>query len=127
MLSQILVDDQRQAHESASGVPGRVLSELISRGGDAIYSLLRRGMDDVQDNISDVRENVKRWMQAPRELDAREITRTVNQAVERVLRAIDIPTRGDLEALNKNLERLSNALESIESRLNRVETAQRQP
>jgi hypothetical protein len=37
--------------------------------------------------------------------------------VERVLRVADLPTRGDLEALNKNLERLAHALESFEARL----------
>jgi polyhydroxyalkanoate synthesis repressor PhaR len=117
VLSQILVDDQRQRSDSASGVPGSVLSELIARGGDAIYGVLRRSMDDVQDNLSDVRENVRRWINAPRELDSSEISRTVHQAVERVLRVVDLPTRADLEALNKNLERLSSALESFENRL----------
>ncbi|MFQ5515488.1 MAG: polyhydroxyalkanoate synthesis regulator DNA-binding domain-containing protein [Myxococcota bacterium] len=113
VLSQILVDDQKQGHQSSSKVPGRVLSELISRGGDAIYGVLRRSMDDV----SDVRANVRRWIQAPRELDASDIARTVHHAVERVLRVVDLPTRADIEALNKNLERLSSALETIESRL----------
>jgi hypothetical protein len=37
--------------------------------------------------------------------------------VERVLRVMDLPTRGDLEALNKNLERLSSALEAFEARV----------
>ncbi len=105
VLSQILVDDQKQGHESPSDVPGRVLGELISRGGDAIYNMLRRSMDDMQDNISDVRDNVRRWINVPREIDTSEITGAVSQAVERVLRAVEIPTRADLEVLNKSLER----------------------
>jgi hypothetical protein len=49
--------------------------------------------------------------------DSSEITQTVHAAVERVLHVADLPTRADLEALNKNLERLATALESFESRL----------
>ena len=39
--------------------------------------------------------------------------------MERVLRVIDLPTRSDLEPLNKNLERLAAALESFEARLSK--------
>ncbi len=117
VLSQILVDDQKQHPDSNSAVPGQVLSELIQRGGDAIYGVIRRSMGDVQDNISDVRHNMKRWIKTPRELDASEITRAVHHAVERVLRMIDLPTRGDLEALNKKVDRLTRALESFEAQL----------
>jgi len=119
VLSQILVDDQKQNQGEASGVPGQVLSELIQRGGDAIYDVIRRSMGDVQDNLSDARNNMRRWIKTPRELDASEVTRAVHQAVERVLRMIDLPTRGDLEALNKKLDRLTRALESFEAQLAR--------
>jgi polyhydroxyalkanoate synthesis repressor PhaR len=124
VLSQILVDDQKQGGDASSGVPSRVLSELISRGGDAIYGVLRRSMDDMQDNLSDVRENVRRWINAPRDMDAPELSRVVHDAVERVLHVIDLPTRSDLEELNKNLERLSDALKSIESRLSKADSEQ---
>ena len=117
VLSQILVDDQKQHRDAASGVPGQVLSELIQRGGDAIYGAIRRSMGDVQENISDVRDNVRRWIRTPRDLETPEISRAVHQAVERVLRVIDLPTRGDLETLNKNLERLTRALEAFEAQL----------
>jgi hypothetical protein len=46
-----------------------------------------------------------------------DISGAVHDAVERVLRVVDLPTRADLEALNKNLERLASALESFEARL----------
>ncbi len=126
VLSQILVDDQKQQGDGTSAVPGQVLSELIQRGGDAIYSVIRRSMGDVQDNLGDVRDNVRRWIKTPRELDASEITRTVHQAVERVLRMIDLPTRGDLEALNKKVDRLTRALESFEAQLAQTHN-QREP
>ena len=118
ILSQILVDDQKQARDQDQ-VSGRVLSELIQRGGDALYGLVRRSMGDVQDGLNEARDNLRGWMQPGMrpDIDTAEISRTVHGAVERVLRVMDLPTRGDLEALNKNLERLSSALEAFESRL----------
>ncbi len=41
----------------------------------------------------------------------------MHQAVERVLRMVDLPTRGDIEALNKKVDRLTRALESFEAQL----------
>ena len=118
VLSQILVDDQKHP-DASSGVPGQVLSDLIQRGSDAIYGAIRRSMGDVQDNITDARDNMRRWIKNPPELDASEVSRTVQRAVERVLRMIDLPTRGDLEALNKKVDRLTRALESFEAQLAR--------
>jgi len=123
VLSQILVDDQKENRggNSDGAVSGTLLAELIQRGGDALYSLVRRGVGDVETNLNEMRDNVKRWIKTPGEVGARldtsEIRETVHNAVERVLRVADLPTRGDLEALNKNLERLAAALESFEARL----------
>ncbi len=126
VLSQILVDDQRENRGEREGaVSGTLLTELIQRGGDALYSLVRRGVGDVETNLNEMRDNVRRWIRTPADGSARfdtsEITQTVHSAVERVLRVADLPTRGDLEALNKNLERLASALESFEARLATVE------
>jgi polyhydroxyalkanoate synthesis regulator protein len=124
VLSQILVDDQKQQRDSDTAVPGRILSELIQRSGDALYNMLRRGMDDAQDNITDIRENVRRFLQPQGKSAApepSEISRAVHESVERVFRMIDLPTRSDLEALNKNLERLASALETFESRIRDLE------
>src|SRR5262245_13170673 len=122
VLSQILVDDQKENRGDREGaVSGTLLAELIQRGGDALYSLVRRGVGDVETNLNEMRDNLKRWVKTPGEvgsrLDTSEIRETVHSAVERVLRVADLPTRGDLEALNKNLERLAAALESFEARL----------
>jgi polyhydroxyalkanoate synthesis repressor PhaR len=118
VLSQILVDDQKQPGDPDQ-VSGRVLSELIQRGGDALYGMVRRSMGDVREGLDDARENLQKWMENPPkpDFDTTEISRTVHASVERVLRVMDLPTRADLEALNKNLERLSSALESFETRL----------
>ncbi len=121
VLSQILVDDQRENRgDRESAVSGTLLTELIQRGGDALYSLVRRGVGDVETNLNEMRDNVRRWIRTPADgtrFDSSEITQTVHNAVERVLRVADLPTRGDLEALNKNLERLASALDNFEARL----------
>ncbi|MFQ5697842.1 MAG: polyhydroxyalkanoate synthesis regulator DNA-binding domain-containing protein [Myxococcota bacterium] len=135
VLSQILVDDQKQTSSPSQPVPGRLLSEIIQRGGDALYDALRRGVDDAQDNLSELRENVRRWIQpqhsastdssGDRDPSLSEISRVVHESVERVLRLIDLPTRSDLEALSKHLERLASALEGFEARLQSLESEQR--
>ena len=50
-LSQILVDSERESRN----VPGSVLSELISKGGDALYTALRRGVGDTWFHAADGR------------------------------------------------------------------------
>ena len=118
ILSQILVDDQKQARDQ-DPVSGRVLSELIQRGGDALYGILRRSAGDVSENLNDARDGLNRWIEnVPTDkMDPRELSRAVHESVERVMSVMDLPTRADLEALNKNLERLSSALEAFERRL----------
>ena len=125
VLSQILVDDQKENRDRDGAVSGTLLTELIQRGGDALYSLVRRGVGDVETNLNEMRDNVKRWIKTPADaakFDSADLRETVHNAVERVLRVADLPTRGDLEALNKNLERLAAALEIFESRLSSIDS-----
>ncbi len=117
ILSQLLVDDQRHPAPEDGAASG--LSELLQRGGDALYALLRRSFDDAQGNWSEARQNVRRLLQSSElgRLDTGELARLVHRSVERVLGMMDLPTRADIDALNDNLGRLARALESFESRL----------
>jgi polyhydroxyalkanoate synthesis repressor PhaR len=119
ILSLILVDDQKPQGERPA-VPGRVLTDLIQRSSEALYGMLRRSVDDAQENLQEMRH---RFMGAgPREPEgAADLSRVVHQAVERVLKLVDLPTRSDLEALNKNLDRLAVALEQFERRVAALE------
>jgi polyhydroxyalkanoate synthesis repressor PhaR len=117
-LSQILVDNER----SNRSMPGSLLSELIQKGGDVLYSAIRKGASEASDGIGGLRTNVMRLM-GNREREggrggdwvaygAPELEELLEQALERALKALDLPRQADLEALNRNLERVARALEA---------------
>jgi len=119
-LSQVLVDTERHNR----GVPGTLLSELIQRGGDVLYSALRKGVGETAGPITEFQRNVRRLIGA-RERDAEKLQEwvalatpdlegLVQRAVEGVVRALDLPRRSDVEALSRNLERVVSALESLQ-------------
>jgi polyhydroxyalkanoate synthesis repressor PhaR len=119
-LSQILVDHER----SNSTVSRTLLSEMISRGGDALYGALRRGVGDASEGIGELQNNLRRIIKS-REQDASKLgewiavatpdfDRVVQGAMERVFKVLDLPRRGDIEALNTNLRRVAEAVESMQ-------------
>jgi polyhydroxyalkanoate synthesis repressor PhaR len=119
-LSQILVDSEREGRK----VPHSLLSDLFQRGGDALYGALRRGVGDASEGIEELRENVRRIV---RQREGREklsdwiafstpdFDHLVQTAMERVLKALDLPRRSDIDALNRNLSRVADAVEKLES------------
>jgi polyhydroxyalkanoate synthesis repressor PhaR len=119
-LSQILVD-----HERSNNAASRtMLSELISRGGDALYGALRRGVGDASEGIEGLQNNLRKIVK-DREHDASKLgewiavatpdfDRIVQGAMERVFKVLDLPRRADIEALNENLRRVANAVESLQ-------------
>ncbi len=121
-LSQILVDSERRDR----GVPRTMLSDLIQKSGDALYGALKKGVGDAQDGIEELQRNVRRAVRAREEnaerfRDAIGEARTewesnVQGAVEKVFRALDLPRRKDIDALNANLERVATALEKLDLR-----------
>jgi polyhydroxyalkanoate synthesis repressor PhaR len=120
-LSQILVDHER----SNSAASRTLLSELISRGGDALYGALRRSVGDASEGIGELQNNLRRIIKN-REHDASKLgewiavatpdfDRVVQSAMERVFKVLDLPRRGDIEALNTNLRRVAEAVESLQN------------
>ena len=115
-LSQILVDTERTNRR----VPGTVLSDLIQRSGDVLYSALKRRVGDASEGFEELQRNMKKLL-SPRELAAGrrpdwialstpDLDRLVQRALERVLRALDLPRRSDLEALEQRLDRVLEEL-----------------
>ncbi len=127
-LSQILVDTERVSRS----VPGSVLSELIQRGGDVLYSALKRGVGDASGSIEGLQRNVRRLIRSKdgrrstteREAEEKsggplgdavgEVEHIVQRTLERVLKLVDLPRRSDIEALNKNLDRVACAIEGLQ-------------
>jgi len=119
-LSQILVDNERNQR----AVPRTLLSDLIQKSGDALYGAIKRSVGDAQENIGELQKNVRRAIrtreeEAQRWRDAIGDARSdwdemVHGAVERVFKALDLPRRSDIEALNENLERVASALERLD-------------
>jgi polyhydroxyalkanoate synthesis repressor PhaR len=119
-LSQILLDNER----SSSTGSQTLVSELISRGGDALYGALRRGMGDATGGIGELQKKVRRIIKN-REHDAAKLgewiavstpdfDRVVENAMERVFKLLDLPRRKDIDALNQNLQRVADAVASLE-------------
>ncbi|MEE2679148.1 MAG: polyhydroxyalkanoate synthesis regulator DNA-binding domain-containing protein [Myxococcota bacterium] len=118
-LSQILVDSERRGDE----IPKSLLSDLFQRGGDALYGALRRGVGEATDGLDEFRDNLRK-MVTPKDgerigdwiaLATPDFDRIVHDAVERVFKVLDLPRRSDIDALNRNLERVADAVDRLES------------
>lgn len=114
-LSQILVDTER----ANRAVPGSLLSGLVHRGGDALYGALRRGVGDASESIDEIQKNMRKLLGRERRdwiaFSPPDLERILQNAVERVLGALDMPRRSDLDALNERLDRVMDAIDKLES------------
>ena len=123
-LSQVLVDNERSNRD----LPRSLLSDIIQKGGDALYGALKRGVGDASEGIEEIQRNVRRAMRA-REQDAQRVREAfadtrddlksefddaIQSAVERVFKALDLPRRSDILSMNERLERVADALERLE-------------
>ncbi|MCA9510559.1 MAG: polyhydroxyalkanoate synthesis regulator DNA-binding domain-containing protein [Myxococcota bacterium] len=136
-LSQILVDTERTRSDTPSGL----LSQILGRGGDALYEALRKGVGEANENLEEIQDRFRRFVRpgerrgagdeatggddAPRERRGRglsdwiaytspDVDEIVQNAMERVFKLLDLPRRSDIDALNENLRRVAHALERLE-------------
>jgi polyhydroxyalkanoate synthesis repressor PhaR len=131
-LSQILVDSERSNADAPSGL----LSQILGKGGDALYEALRKGVDDASGNLEEMQERLRRFVvrtesraddrraDGAREEGGRwadwkaytspDVEQMVQNSVERVFKVLDLPRRSDIDALNENLQRVARALERLE-------------
>ena len=148
-LSQILVDNER-AKEDPSDT---LLSQILSRGGDALYGAIRKSVDDATDGLGDFQERLRRivaqsesltrparsfgWDARARGEDARPADRTAGHAGEKTGTK---PSR-DLAAIvrtavsetmdaydlpqRKDIESLTRHLERVAVAVERLEAAYR--
>lgn len=59
-LGQILVDTER-THVSA---PDNLLSQILGKGGDALYEALRKGVDDANVNFEEMQDRVRKFVRS---------------------------------------------------------------
>ena len=120
-LSQILVDSEREGRRASRPL----LSGLLQRGGDALYGALRRSVGDASEGLGEIQRNVRRLVRRHDDDDGGGISDWISQgtpdlehvlqnAVERVFKLLDLPRRSDIEALNRNLDRVASAIEALE-------------
>ena len=136
-LSQILVDTERSNADAPSGL----LSQILGKGGDALYEALRRGVDDASGNFEEMQDKLRRFVARPEQRAKRsghsdgssgsqedggrwadwkaytspDVDEMVERAVERVFKVLDLPRRSDIRALNENLQRVARAIEELET------------
>ncbi len=117
-LSQILVDSERSNKQPSD----TLLSQILGRGGDVLYGALKRGVDDAAEGIDEVRDRVRKAMAREDHIgfghwldnNRAEFEKTLQTSMERVFKLLDLPRRRDLEALNRNLSRVAEAVERLE-------------
>ena len=131
-LSQILVDSER----SNTDVSGSLLSQILGRGGDALYDALRKSVDDASENFGEFQDRFRRFVareDGGEETDGAtppkrehhklsdwiaysspDFEHLVQKSMEKVFKLLDLPRRSDIEALSRNLERVAEAVETLE-------------
>ena len=120
-LSQILVDSERSNKQPSD----TLLSQILGRGGDALYGALKKSVDDATGGIDEVRDRVLRAMSRAGEGDRvlfgdwwgenrADFEKMLQTSMERVFHILDVPRRTDIDALNDNLERVASAVERLE-------------
>ena len=140
-LSQILVDNKRAKQDPSE----TLLTQILSRGGDALYGAIRKSVDDATEGIgefqdrfrdlvgqSDSNSNLRPgtgfpWDKRPGadghpdrdESEADEamratLERVVRESVHEAIRALDLPSKDDLDELSRNFDRVANAVERLE-------------
>ena len=58
-LSQILVDEIRSNHEPSTSL----LTQIMERGGDVLYDVLKKGVDDATGNIDEIQDRFRNIIQ----------------------------------------------------------------
>jgi len=147
-LSQILVDNKRAKQDPSD----TLLTQILSRGGDALYGAIRKSVEDATEGIGDFQDRFRdlvgqtdssarsglgfAWDKRPKadggetrgeadaskvggraELDEafrNDLDQLVRESVKQAIKALDLPNRTDLEALNQHFERVATAVERLE-------------
>jgi hypothetical protein len=89
-----------------------------------LYGALRKGVGEATESIDDFQRSVRRAIKV-REQEAGtlgdwiafgkpDVDRIVQNAMERVFKLLDLPRRSDIDALNRNLARVAEAIDRLD-------------
>lgn len=127
-LSQILVDNKRSREVPSD----TLLTQILSRGGDAVYSAIRKSVDEASDGLGEFQERFRQLVQRGdetiarsrafawdrREPDVDEPGHAAETAGAGAANAGSAwPSKTEIERLNRNLERVAVALDRLERTL----------
>jgi len=115
VFSRMLVDEERSAPPLLES--GAVLGEVVQRQLTSLYTLLRRSVGDMQDNLSGVAENVRRWVQSAAAPDAAPSEELLRREIEAALARMHLPDAGEIARIQESLAHLADAVERIEQRI----------
>src|SRR5262245_21120589 len=94
VFSRMLVDEERSAAPLLES--GAVLGEVVQRQLTSLYTLLRRYVGDMQDNLSGVRENVRRWVQSAASPDTVSSGELAHREIEAALARMNLPNASEI-------------------------------
>ncbi len=117
-LSQILVDNKRSREVPSD----TLLTQILSRGGDAVYSAIRKSVDEASDGLGEFQERFRQLVQRGEAVRGRGFgwERREREFQDEDAEPADAtagPTRADIERLNRNLERVAASLDRLETAL----------
>ncbi len=117
-LSQILVDNKRSREVPSD----TLLTQILSRGGDAVYSAIRKSVDDASDGLGEFQERFRQLVQRGEAVRGRSFgwerrEREPRDESPEPAGPAMAPTRADIERLNRNLERVAASLDRLETAL----------
>jgi polyhydroxyalkanoate synthesis repressor PhaR len=102
-LSQVVLDNERRKNGAVSE---KVLQQLVRGPGEALRGAVRQSLSAGEEFIRGVEEKVVR----PQEL-------ALEEALERTLRRLNIPSQRQLTRFDRQLRELSNRVEALSHQL----------
>jgi polyhydroxyalkanoate synthesis repressor PhaR len=100
-LSQILLDVERK---KPGAIPEHMLQQLVKGPGEALIGAVRQSISAGQELIQRAEEKVVQGPEA-----------ALDEALERTLRRLKIPSQRDYERFDRRLRELSQRLERLEA------------
>ena len=105
-LSQVVLDTERKKH---GAVPDQLLQQLVRNPGETVAAAVRQAAAAGQDLVQRAEERLVR----PPEV-------AIEEALERTLRSLKLPSRRDMERFDRRLRELNQRVDDLSAELARA-------